>query len=456
MRRRGRGAAIVVALLALGTLVTGAQAQGANSGVLYAIGTPGGKPVSETNIQVAIQGQLTVNYHGDAGSGCAAYGLCAYAGTIVVRPTSGSFAVVSYRHDGRIRHQVELVFAPSIGGYTTAAVVQRSSPGGQGGTCADAQSSPLSGLGTQPVHGRSVTIRLLAAGGSLLTTRCAGPVDGDLAAASPTATVPLRRLERGGISIDLGGTHPFAAHGFAGTITSTVVLKLGRPQPPNLNPSFPPGVNTARIRTVTETLRLERISGHFSAALTGSGDPVVCTLLDTCGLTGTLSLAPAGREVSAQVIATGRASLPYTEFLTALGLRPGPRPRGISVLLFASWGAEVSATIQQAGATCTDTAPVAGVAAVLTVPAGGAKLLGSASSGNSWRTRCPGPSFSSGAALFSASAPAGALRHPRLKITLRASARFGDDGYLVTPRGNLSLVLRRGRISQSVQVQPTG
>jgi hypothetical protein len=457
VRRRGRAAAIAVALLALGTLVTGAQAQGSSSAVLYAFGIPRGKLVSETNVPVAIGGQLTVTYHGDTGTGCAAYGLCAYSGTVVARPTSGSFDVETYRYAGRIRHMVALVFEPRISGYTTAAVVQRASPGGQSGTCVDASASDFGGgFPTQLARGGSVTVRLLAAGGSLLATRCAGPLDGDLQSVSPAATVSLRKLERGGVSIDLTGTRPFAAHGFAGTVTSTVVLKLGAGHSSPSNPSFPAGIKTARIRTVIEKLKLEKISGDFGAALSGSADPVVCRLLDSCGLTGTLSLASVPREVSASAIAMGPASHPYGEFLTALGLRPGPRPSGISVLVSVSWGADVTSTVQQAGVTCTDTAPGGGIAVALAEPAHGGTLVGSSASAGSWRTRCPGPSLANAATLLSASVPAGALRDPRLRIVLRARSGVGDDGYVISPHGNLSLVLRRGRISQSVQVEPTG
>jgi hypothetical protein len=179
-------------------------------------------------------------------------------------------------------------------------------------------------------------------------------------------------------------------------------------------------------------------------------------VLDTCGITGTLNLTAAPRVLSADVIATGRASHPYGDFLTALGVRPGPRPRGISVAVTVLWAAPASEALAQAGASCTDTAPDAGFLVALGGRRAGGKLAGAASSIGPWRTRCPGPSLGSGVPLFSASASAGVLRHARFSITLRPRAPFGDDGYLVSPSGGLSLELRRGRISQSVQVQPTG
>jgi hypothetical protein len=319
----------------------------------------------------------------------------------------------------------------------------------------DAESSDFSGGQAGRVHGGSVTITLLASGGTLLSTRCAGPLDSDLRSASPAVTFSLRRVERGEMSIDLSGTRPFAARGFAGTIASTIVLKLGRPQSAGSN-AFPPGLKTARIRTVTEKLSVDRIRGGFRALVNGSGDPIVCRLLDSCGATGTLSLEGAPRVLTAFAIATGRASHPYGDFLTSLGLRPGPRPPGISVTLTVVWSERVTESLTQAGASCADTAPGGGFALALSVPRGGGKLAGGAFSIAPWRTRCPGPALASSGTLLSASIPAGALAHAQFKIALRPSHEFGDDGYVVSPSGRVSLVLRRGRVSQSVQVQPTG
>lgn len=456
MRPGGRWAALAAALLALVGVVAGAQAQGVNSGGFVLFGIPGVKTVSEINIPVTVDGELTVAFHGDAGTGCAAAGLCGYSGTIVARPGSGALSVTTYRRRGRVGHLVELAFAPVLTGYTTAALVQRSSPGGQGGTCEDAQTASFGTAPTQPVHGNSVTVTLLGAGGSLLATRCAGPLDSDLQSAVPTATMPLRTLERGGVTVDLSGTRPFAAHGYAGTITSSVVLKLGKPQKSPSQTSFPPGVKTAQIRTVTEKLSVDRMDGDLRAAVSGTADPIVCRLLDTCGLSGTLGLAPAVREVSAEAIAMGPASRPYDDFLTALGLRSGPRPRGIAAVLFVVWGGQVTANLTQSGGSCSDTAPDGGIAVDLSVSAANGKLAGVAASSDSWRTRCPGPSFENAGSPFTASASPGALSRARIKIEVHPGAPFGDDGYVVSPSGSLSVVLRRGRISQVVATAPTG
>jgi hypothetical protein len=293
---------------------------------------------------------------------------------------------------------------------------------------------------------------LLQPGGALLQTRCAGPLDSDLAGASPSATISLGRLRRGRTVLDLSGTSTFASHGFVGTISSTVTVQLGKPQTNSANPSFPPGVKVHQVRIVTEHLSLARIRGALRMALRGSADPTVCGLLDTCGLSGQLSLGPGGPHgVSAQVIATGPASRPYRDFLTALGLSRSGRAHGIGVALTAVWSGPVRADISQSGEVCTDTAPAAAVAVG----------LGPGSTGSygaftgSWRTRCPGPLLGDGMGGLSVSLPKSALEHRQFTVALHATGTLQDDGYVIVPHGRLSVLLRRGPTTQQVFSEPT-
>jgi hypothetical protein len=396
---------------------------------------------------------VVVSFHGDAAAGCASYGLCAYAGTIVIRPRNGTLSILTVRRRGRIGHAATLVLGPGQSGYTTSARVQRSVAGAPGGTCADAQSSPFGGSPLTVVRGSSVTIRLLAPGGSLLQTRCAGPLDRDLAAVAPAATMPVSKALRGRTAIDLSGTGTFAAHGFAGTISSTVVLRLGRPGPSSSSGSPPPpGVKTQRMRIVTEHLSVVRLAGGLGAAIRGSADPIICGLLDTCGLSGTLSLAPVRHGASVQVLAVGPASRPYRDFLTALGLARGGRARGISVGMFVNVMGGVQAETNQAGVACTDTGGTGGVMAAIGAPLGlpatGGSFVGP------WRTRCPGPTFENPSGGVSASLPRGALGRRQFTLQLLGRGSFGDDGYAITGSGRMSVVLRRARISQQVIAQP--
>ena len=123
--------------------------------------------------------------------------------------------------------------------------------------CADAQ--PLSGGGpSATIRGGTLTIALLQAGGTLMSTRCAGPLDGDLAGASPKATISLRAALRGRTVVALQASNPFASNGFAGTVSSTLVLTLGKPSRPSSGATFPPGIKTQRMRIVTERLSVAR------------------------------------------------------------------------------------------------------------------------------------------------------------------------------------------------------
>ena len=343
--------ALVVALL---TAVGPAAAQ-ISSTLLSFGGVPAVKVLSETNISARVQGEVVVTFHGDTAAGCAAYGLCPYSGTIVVRPRSGQMEVVTYRRHGRIGHFVSVILGSPEDASATSARVARSVGGITAGTCADAQ-SPLFSSQNAPSGGGLVGIRLLDRNGSLLQTRCAGPTDGDLSAVSPAATIRLARLLGGRTVIDLSGSRTFASHGFAGTIDSTLALALGRPssQPPNVN--FPPGIKTQRVRTVTEQLSVVRVRGGLTATVRGTGNPIVCGLLDSCGLSETLSLAGHVRAASGELIATGPARRPYADFLAALGLSRTGRARGIAVFGTVDWAQPVRAEVSQAGNLCTDTA----------------------------------------------------------------------------------------------------
>jgi hypothetical protein len=74
----------------------------------------------------------------------------------------------------------------------------------------------------------------------------------------------------------------------------------------------------------------------------------------------------------------------------------------------------------------------------------------------SWRTRCPGPSLRNAQLLLAGSLDRSALGHRQFTIEARGTGTSADDGYVFAARGRLSLVLRRGRITQQVMTQPTG
>lgn len=444
--RRSRLLGVGLAVSVLLALVSIAQAQ--STSVLFAF--PGGKLVSDTDVPVTAEGQIVVSFHGDAGAGCAAYGLCPYSGTVVVRPRNGDFAVAVYRQHGQLKRQALLEFEPAPGQYYTASSVERSIPGQPPGMCADTESNPLETPSTSS-HDGEVTIRLFSPGGTALSTRCAGPLDGDVAGLGPTVTIPLKQIARGRMTVNLGGTGTFAAHGFAGTVNSTLTLALGKPSKNSSQAVFPPGIKTTRIRTVSERLTLTRTAGDLSATIQGVANPLVCRLLDSCGLAGTIGFGPAAHEFTGEVLASGPAARPYRDFLAALGLSAG-NPSGISLDVGGNWmTGPATAELNQSG-TCTDTAP--GGLMFLQLAAGHGELKGFADT-SSWRTRCPGPDLNANDnPLLDAVLPRSALGRRTFTIRLRPAGAVADDGYTVTLHGRLSLVVRRGRISQSVTTAP--
>ena len=74
----------------------------------------------------------------------------------------------------------------------------------------------------------------------------------------------------------------------------------------------------------------------------------------------------------------------------------------------------------------------------------------------SWRTRCPGPSLANAQPLLAGPLSRSALGHRQFTIEARGTGTSSDDGYVIVARGRLSLVFRRGRITQQVIVQPAG
>jgi hypothetical protein len=452
--------ALLIAVVALAALASSPPVSAQNGGssvLLFAFGVPaGGKLVSETHVPIRVAGQLAVAFHGDVATGCAAAGLCGYSGTIVFRPRSGDLAVETYRRHDRIGRQAFLSLGPSVGGYggdTIVSDVERAVTGQPAGLCADAEAATAAGGPSATVRGRALTIALLHPGGMLMSTRCAGPLDGDLAGASPKATISLRAALRGRTVVSLKDSNPFASHGFAGTVSSTLVLTLGKPSRPSSGSSFR-GVKTERMRIVPERLSLARRSGQLSGTVRGATDPIVCRLLDSCGVSGTLGLAlPGAGGAVGELIATGPASQPYGDFLTALGLMRGAASHGIAVAGSIAWAkaGSVNTDLTQP-TTCSDQAPL-GQLFVSLIPNGAS---GGFFGSTPWRTRCPGPMVPRQAQLLSASSRLRIMGSREFGVTLRPVASFRDDGYTLTLHGRVSLVLRRGQVTQQVVTEPAG
>ena len=429
--------ALSVAVGAIAAAPAGAQT---GTAVLFGFGGPTGATIiSATDIPVSTTGELVVSFHGDLATGCAASGLCGYSGTVIVRLGSGDLFVAKYRHGRATGYDGFLGLGLGLGQALTVAHVERDGSG----FCADVRRLDQSlAMNIRP---GVATLSLLQPDGDVLATRCAGPLDGDLAGTVPRVTTPVRSLLRGRTRFNLRGKQSFASHGLAGTVTSTIVLRLGRPQRQPPSSIFPPGIRTQKVRTVSEQLQAGAARGSLAALVGGTADATECELLDSCGLAGTLTLAPSFDHLSGSLHAVGPAKRPYRDFLAALGRGPG-NPRGIEVFGEIGWsqGGTVAEALTQAG-TCTDSAVLGGGAVILQPHGSG--LVADYAPITAPRTRCPGPIVAPGETLATGALARADLRRRTLKLSLSGGPAFQDDGYHATVSGRFAFSFRRGPLT---------
>lgn len=428
-------------------LAPGCGSSGESSVALYG----GGKVVSETDLPLCVTGHVTVTFAGDPASGCANNGLCGYAGTETWTPQNvGDVVISTFEQHGRRYRTATMV----LGGFGSPVLsaVQRSHASGSTTACSD-NSQDANGFLSVPVSGTRVTISLgRPEFGPLFGTRCAGPLDADVRAALPSRTVSLNRILHGGATVGLTGSGRFAAHGLAGTVSSTIVLALGRPHrssgPGGSSP--PPGVKRSRLAEVN--YRVTRVKGSAIASVRSSTVAAVCGPFDACGLNGVINLVP-GTTSGGSVYLTATAPLrrPKRDLLAALGVSGG-NPSGIGVQGGgdASLRGEVTADLTQESA-CRDQVGLrqAGIelrqrahrleTSVSPAPSQAAQPL---------RTRCPGPELGSHQ-LTSASVPLSALRRPSFTVSLHGGS-FSDGPYRVTTRSTLTLTFRRAGVKTQI------
>jgi hypothetical protein len=451
MKQRTRLAA-AFALCAL-TLLLAAPAGAQSGGSLITFGPgSGGRLLSYTSASVHIGGQFAVSFSGSTAAGCASVGVCGYSGTIVWRPApNDELDVLKFRRNGKITYQASLVSTGENGilPETDARVTRGSGP--SAAVCSDAQSSYENSLSTA-VRGSSLVIRLVSAQGSLLSTRCAGPRDSDLSGAPGLTGLELKlaALANGHAHGDLRGVTLFRAHGFAGAVRSTVVLSFGKPRN-QLSGAVPKSLHRRRIRTVVEHLQLVSATGGEQVSVAGSSDPAVCRQLDSCGLSGTMSWTPVPTAVDAYLETSAPATRSYHQLLAVLHGKPGPikHPFIIGQISWSDRG-KLQASTMQAGATCTDAAPLGGAAIVL-ITGSGLTTAAYTPSG-SLRTRCPGPELDRTGAV--GTFRLALLTKPTFTLPLAPTPSFTDDGYSVRLSGGVSLKLRRGRVQQFIETGP--
>jgi hypothetical protein len=340
-----------------------------------------------------------------------------------------------------------------LGGFGSPVLsaVQRSHASGSTTACSD-NSQGGNGFFSVPVSGARVTIALGRADEPLLGTRCAGPLNADIAAALPSRTVSLDQILHGHATIDLTGGGRFAAHGLAGTIRSTIVLILGRPHRSSGSraPSLPPGIKRSRLAEVN--YRVTRVGGSVIASVGSSPVAAVCGPFDACGLQGLIEVTP-GTTSGGSVYLTAAAPLrrPKRDLLAALGAGRG-NPSGISVQGAGdvSLHGEVTSDLMQESA-CRDLVGLRQAGIQVRQRADRLQISVSAAfsqAGDPLRTRCPGPKLGSHQ-LASASVPLSVLRHPSFTVALHGGS-FSDGPYRVTTRSTLTLTIRRAGVKTQI------
>ncbi|MGI8714721.1 MAG: hypothetical protein ACR2NR_16385 [Solirubrobacteraceae bacterium] len=409
------------------------------------------KPVSETNLPLCATGRLTVTFAGDPGAGCAAHGLCGYAGTETWQPQNvGDVAISTYdQHGRRSSSATRIIGGP---GNPVLSAVQRSQAPGTTTACSD-QSQGGGGFFSLPVSAGRMTIGLDHAEAPLLGTRCAGPLDADVAAALPSRIVSLHEILHGGATVDLTDSGRFVSHGLAGTVQSTIVLVFGRPHRSSGSggSSPPPGVKRSQLTEVT--YRVTHVGGRAIAAVHSSAVTAVCGPFDACGLQGVIDVAP-GTASGGSVYLTATAPLrrPERDLLTALGVASGGNQSGIGVQGAgqASVHGKLTADLTQSSP-CRDQTRLRQIEIELRKRANRLEISASPAASQAadpLRTRCPGPELGSHQ-LTHATLPPSVLRHPSFTVALHGGS-FSDGPYRVTTRSTLTITLHRTAVKTQI------
>ena len=410
-----------------------------------------GKLLSETDLPLCVTGRLTVTFAGDPAAGCAVHGLCGYAGTETWQPEgAGDVAISTFEQRGRRHTAVTMIVGGPANPLLSA--VQRSQSAGTTTACSDTGQNGGEFF-SLPVSGARVTIGLGRADNPLLGTRCAGPLEADVAAALPSRTLRLSHVLHGRATIDLAGSGRFAAHGLAGSVRSTIAIVLGRPDRSSGSGAGAPPSGVTPRRLVEVHYRVMHVGGTATVLVRSSALAAVCGPFDACGLEGAIAVAP-GSAAGGSVFLTAIAPLrrPKRDLLTALGVGRRGNPSGIGVegAGEASLRGEVTADLTQQDV-CRDQVGLRQAAIELRQRADRLEISVSPAESQAddpLRTRCPGPELGSHQ-LTSASVPLSVLRHSSFSVALRGGS-FSDGPYRVTTRSTLTITLRRARVTTQV------
>jgi hypothetical protein len=461
-------AALVAALASL-ALPTAAVARDA-----VAFGAPQSRPsklIRSSVIPVKVRGSAQVEFEGSPATGCGRP--CGVSGRITWDPAGeAELAVAEHQtRKGRLMEGSLFFFGgPGATGPTTTAHVSRRTADGATGVCSDARSGDLVFLNFSAGSPSHLVTRLVTGtpdDSDLFRTRCGGPLERDLLAALPSATLERAQLLKGGTTVRLSATRPFAANGFTGTVISSIELQLGKSgfASPIPDPVIPRGRSANSVRTVTAVYEIEQLSGSVATAFSGSDEQSLCEPLDVCGASGTVRLEPRVSAGRATLVASGPARRTSgRELRAALGLRRGRRVAGISALGSADWtrdaGSANESFTDRDGSVCSDSVPLG--AGYVTLTAGRRRVFASYGRApgaglDPFRTRCPGPAIGDAAqsrALATGNVPRSAFRKRRVVITLDRGRPFESEPYSGETHSGVTIVLRRVRVRETVRERP--
>jgi hypothetical protein len=231
-------------------------------------------------------GALTFTWHGSAGRGCRAAGVCGVSGSLDVIPQDQSGASESPRQR-------------DIDVEDDNAVARVDDPGSslaQPHICTDLVPVSLS-LMIVGAHAGGLRAVISVPEASPSSGRCAGPAALDL----DNFTLPARRLPGHQEAYDMSGTRTLGAGPYEVTIRSTVRARRPRTSPGGggSSTSSSPGPRPIKrlLEQVSLQYRIVAANGTLTTSFNGRADPF-CVPLDACGASGrvTDSISPLSRQ----------------------------------------------------------------------------------------------------------------------------------------------------------------
>ncbi|MFL5862278.1 MAG: hypothetical protein ACJ780_16145, partial [Solirubrobacteraceae bacterium] len=393
-----------------------------------------------------MSGRVIVDFHGDSAAGCAARGLCGYRGTLSWIPSAeATLQINASRARGHNGVTIDIFPAPGFGpglpfGGVTVASVTRATDAASASTATCVDATSAGDLVLLPVRRGQVVFTLHSRFAPLLATRCAGPRDAAVLPLLPNPRRSLAAVRRGRVSVRIAATRSFSADGFAGTVTSNVVIRLAEPGRMTKVRS----TSTSRPRQALKLSYHATLAGSVVEQITG-GPATACGPLDACGVTGTVTIHPSTVGGNAQITAASAAGRPPPSLDAAAGLGDTGSQPGVSIFGQAAWprGGTAATQIGRGSSQCRDMSSLG--PEFVSLIRRRHQLIAVMTQATPPAPACAGPVLTNGSAggLAAGRIPIGDLARRRIRILLRTGTSFDDYGYHVRVVPHLTLTLTR-------------